>query len=215
MTLYALYMVQLVLGRTGRTEFNFPATIAALAFNVGLNLLLVPALDIVGAGIALVVSYLVVVALMYRFTQRLFPVPYEWARLSRLLAVSVALVAIGELLLPTAGAPGLAGRIVVWLAYPVTLLAAGFFTDEERRWLRRLRHPAGLSPSSPPPPGAAGSRAAIPRPSRSTRWTKTPPAARKVPEALGPAGEQRLPGMGPVDPGRAAREDGRGEARTA
>jgi O-antigen/teichoic acid export membrane protein len=144
-TLYALYMVLLViLGRTGRTEFNFPATAAALAVNVVLNLILVPSLEIVGAGIALVVSYHVVIALMYRFTQRLFPVPYEWARLARLLAVSIALVLIGEVLLPTSGAAGLAGRIVVWLAYPVTLLAAGFFSDEERRWLRRLRHPAGL-----------------------------------------------------------------------
>ncbi len=160
-TFYALYMVQLViLGRTGRTEFNFPATAAALAVNVALNLLLVPSLDIVGAGIALVVSYLVVVALMYRFTQRLFPVPYEWARLLRLLAVSVALVAIGEVLLPTAGALGLAGRMVVWLAYPVTLLAAGFFSDEERRWLRRLRHPAGLvaefTAASREPPAVEG-----------------------------------------------------------
>ena len=38
-TLYALYMVLVViLGRTGRTEFNFPATIAALVANVVLNL---------------------------------------------------------------------------------------------------------------------------------------------------------------------------------
>ncbi len=145
-TLYALYMVLLViLGRTGRTEFNFPATAAALAVNVALNLILVPSLEIVGAGIALVVSYLVVVALMYRFTQRLFPVPYEWGRLIRVVVISVALVAIGELLLPTAGAVGLLGRIVVWLAYPVTLLAAGFFTDEERRWLGHLRHPVALA----------------------------------------------------------------------
>jgi O-antigen/teichoic acid export membrane protein len=144
-TLYALYMVLLViLGRTGRTEFNFPATAAALAVNVGLNLILVPSLEIVGAGLALVVSYLVVIALMYRFTQRLFPVPYEWGRLARLLLVSAALVAIGEVLMPTEGAAGLLGRIVVWLAYPVTLLLAGFFTDEERSWLGRLRHPVEL-----------------------------------------------------------------------
>jgi O-antigen/teichoic acid export membrane protein len=144
-TLYALYMVLLViLGRTGRTEFNFPATAAALAVNVALNLILVPSFEIVGAGIALVISYLVVIALMYRFTQRLFPVPYEWGRLARLVGVSVALVAIGELAMPTAGALGFAGRVVVWLAYPVTLLATGFFSDQERRWLRRLRHPVEL-----------------------------------------------------------------------
>lgn len=46
--------------------------------------------------------------------------------------------------MPTAGALGFAGRVVVWLAYPVTLLATGFFSDQERRWLRRLRHPVEL-----------------------------------------------------------------------
>jgi O-antigen/teichoic acid export membrane protein len=144
-TLYALYMVQLViLGRTGRTEFNFPATAAALAVNVVLNLILVPPLGIVGAGLALVASYLVVVALMYGFTQRLFPVPYEWMRLARVVLVSAALVGLGELLLPTDGLPGLAARIALWLTYPAILLATGFFSPEERGWLAHLRHPGEL-----------------------------------------------------------------------
>jgi O-antigen/teichoic acid export membrane protein len=144
-TLYALYMVLVViLGRTGRTEFNFPATIAALVVNLALNLALVPPLGIVGAGLALVASYLVVVSLMYVFTQRLFPVPYEWSRLARVVVVSTALVLVGELLLPTSGAVGLLTRIVLWLAYPLALLLSGFFTSEERGWLGRLRHPAAL-----------------------------------------------------------------------
>jgi O-antigen/teichoic acid export membrane protein len=142
-TLYALYMVLVViLGRTGRTEFNFPATIGALVANVALNLALVPPLGIVGAGIALVASYVVVVVLMYGFTQRLFPVPYEWSRLGRVVLVSAALVAFGELVLPTSGAGGLFARIAVWLAFPVALLGSGFFTPEERRRLAMLRHPA-------------------------------------------------------------------------
>jgi O-antigen/teichoic acid export membrane protein len=141
-TLYALYMVLVViLGRTGRTEFNFPATIAALIANLALNLALVPSLGIVGAGLALVASYVVVVALMYVFTQRLFPVPYQWGRLARVLLVSAALVGLGELLLPTEGLVGLAARVVLWLTYPAVLLLSGFFTKEERGWLVRLRHP--------------------------------------------------------------------------
>ena len=144
-TLYALYMVLLViLGRTGRTEFNFPATAAALVANVVLNLVLVPPLGIVGAGIALVASYLLVVALMYGFTQRLFPVPYEWGRLVRIVVATAALVGLGELLLPTEGFAGLVGRVVLWLAYPAVLLLSGFFTAEERGWLTRLRHPGQL-----------------------------------------------------------------------
>jgi O-antigen/teichoic acid export membrane protein len=145
-TLYALYMVLVViLGRTGRTEFNFPATAAALAANIALNLALVPPLGIVGAGIALVASYLVVLGLMYVFTQRLFPVPYEWGRLARIVLVSALIVGAGELLLPTDGFAGLMSRVALWLLYPLALLAAGFFTSAERRWLSRLRHPGELA----------------------------------------------------------------------
>jgi O-antigen/teichoic acid export membrane protein len=144
-TLYALYIVMVViLGRTGRTEFNFPAAIAALLANVALNLILVPSLEIVGAGLALVGSYLVVVALMYVFTQRLFPVPYEWGRLARVVLTSAAIVAFAELVVPTSGAGGLAGRVILLAAYPLALLASGFFTPGERAWLRRLRRPAEL-----------------------------------------------------------------------
>ncbi|HSK50296.1 MAG TPA: oligosaccharide flippase family protein [Solirubrobacterales bacterium] len=144
-TLYALYMVMVViLGRTGRTEFNFPATIAALVANVVLNLILVPSYGIVGAGIALVASYLVVLVLMYVFTQRLFEVPYQWGRLVKVLLVSALLVAGGELLLPTEGLLGLVARTLLWLAFPLALFLSGFFTAEERRWLARLRHPSEL-----------------------------------------------------------------------
>jgi O-antigen/teichoic acid export membrane protein len=145
-TLYALYMVLVViLGRTGRTEFNFPATIVGMVVNVALNLALVPGMGIVGAGIALVVSYLVVLGLMYVFTQRLFPVPYEWGRLARIVLASVALVAAGELLMPTAGAVGLISRCALVALYPALLLLSGFFSDAERGWLALLLRPAELT----------------------------------------------------------------------
>ncbi|HVS99148.1 MAG TPA: oligosaccharide flippase family protein [Solirubrobacterales bacterium] len=145
-TLYSLYMVMVViLGRTGQTKFNLPAALAALVSNVALNLLLVPPLGIVGAGLSLVASYLVVTALMYWFTQRLFPVTYEWGRLARVLFAAAALVGLGELVMPTAGFSGLAGRFVLALLYPVLLLGLGFFTAEERGWLARLRRPGELA----------------------------------------------------------------------
>jgi O-antigen/teichoic acid export membrane protein len=144
-TLYALYQVLVViLGRTDRTEFNFPAAIGALVANVALNLLLVPPLGIVGAGLALVLSYLVGLGLMYAFTQRLFPVPYEWGRLLRVTLTVAVLVGVGELLTPDDGADGLLLRAALLAVYPIALFATGFFTPEERRWLSRLRHPGRL-----------------------------------------------------------------------
>jgi UDP-N-acetylmuramyl pentapeptide phosphotransferase/UDP-N-acetylglucosamine-1-phosphate transferase len=81
---------------------------------------------------------------MYAFTQRLFPVPYEWGRLLRVVLTVAVLVGIAELVVPTDGADGLVLRAVLFTAYPLALFATGFFTPEERRWLGRLRHPGAL-----------------------------------------------------------------------
>jgi len=160
-TLYALYLVLVViLGRTGRTELNLPAAVGGLVVNVALNLALVPSLGIIGAGLALVASYLVVLGLMYGFTQRLFPVPYEWSRLLRVVLTVAALVGLAELLVPTEGAAGLLLRVVLFAAYPLVLFGSGFFSDEERGWLARLRHPgvvlAGLASMREQPPAVDG-----------------------------------------------------------
>ncbi len=162
--LYALYLVLVViLGRTGRTEFNFPATAVATAVNIGLNLALIPPLGIVGAGIALVASYLVVLAIMYAFTQRLFYVPYEWRRLGLIVGLATALVAAGELALPTEGVDGLLSRIAVWFAFPLVLWMTGFLEQSERDAIVRLLRPAAVRArlqawrdAPPPPPAAEG-----------------------------------------------------------
>ena len=149
--LYALYLVLVVvLGRTGRTEFNFPATAAGTVTNIGLNLLLMPAMGIVGAGISLVASYAVVLALMYVFTQRLFPVPYEWRRLAQALGLAATLVAAGELLLPTSGAAGLAGAGCPLARLSAALWATGFLNEEERRAASQLLDPRLRWPGSAP-----------------------------------------------------------------
>ena len=106
-SLYALYLVLVViLGRTGRTEFSFPATVAGTVANVALNLILIPPLGIVGAGLALAASYLIVLVVMYVLTQRLFPVPYEWGRLALLVAVTVAVVTAESCCCRSTASPG-------------------------------------------------------------------------------------------------------------
>jgi O-antigen/teichoic acid export membrane protein len=143
--LYALYLALVViLGRTGRTVFSLPATIAGTVVNLVLYLILIPPYGIVGAGVALVASYTVILALMYVLTQRLFPVPYEWGRLALLVAVTAAVVAAGELLLPEDGLDGAASRVALWLALPLILLACGFVTASERATLRELLRPAAV-----------------------------------------------------------------------
>jgi O-antigen/teichoic acid export membrane protein len=163
--LYALYLAMVViLGRTGRTEFSFPATIAAVSTNLALNLALVPSRGIVGAGLALVASYLVVLVLMYAFTQRLFPVPYEWRRLALVVLAAAALVGTGEALLPTAGVAGLASRTALWVGYPLVLFAVGFLHAEERSRLGAMLRPSAIAARARSLRAAAGPTEAEARP---------------------------------------------------
>jgi O-antigen/teichoic acid export membrane protein len=171
--LYALYLVLVVvLGRTGRTEYNFPATAAGTLVNIGLNLALLPSMGIVGAGVSLVASYGVVLILMYVFTQRLFRVPYEWLRLAQAGGLAAAVVVIGELLLPTEGIDGLAERAGLWLTYPLLLYATGFLSEEERRAARRVLSPSAVRAA------LAGLRAA---PAEGPSPEPEPPQLRSLP----------------------------------
>jgi O-antigen/teichoic acid export membrane protein len=123
----------------GRTEFNFPVTGAAAAANLGLNFALVPPYGLVGAGLALVGSYLVMLALMYVVARRLFDVPYQWGRIARIVLIAGAVFAFGELVFPTSGAAGLLLRAALVPAYGALLYASGFLEPAELAQLRSLR----------------------------------------------------------------------------
>ncbi|MCU0454119.1 MAG: oligosaccharide flippase family protein [Bacteroidetes bacterium] len=85
-------------------------TIAA-AVDIGLLFLLVPSLGIVGAALAMTVAHIVQAAGMYMVSRRYHRVPYEWARVGGLFALSFGIVAADA-----------------WLA-PVPLSASGIILD--------------------------------------------------------------------------------------
>ena len=145
MMLFALYLVLVVvLGRTGRTEFSFPATLAGTAANVALNLLLIPRFGIVGAGVALVCSYSVTLIIMFAVTQRLFPVPYEWLRLLQVAVVAGGAVTLGVILTPVEGVGAFLVRLGLLAAYPLVLVVTGFLHDHERVAAASLLRPSAV-----------------------------------------------------------------------
>jgi O-antigen/teichoic acid export membrane protein len=137
--LYGLWVVFLVIaGRAKVTTRNFPASLAGLAANVALLVLLVPALGIAGAGIALCGAYVVMLTVMHLLTRRAFRVEFEWRRLAQLCVVMGAVAVAGDLLLPTHGFVGFVTRLATLCAIPFLLAATGFAHSEERRELRAL-----------------------------------------------------------------------------
>jgi O-antigen/teichoic acid export membrane protein len=153
--LYGLWVVFLVIaGRAKVTTRNFPASLAGLAANVILIIVLVPKWGIAGAGIALCGAYVVMLAVMYWLTRAAFAVQFEWGRLAGLVVVMGGLAALGDLLLPTHGAVGFLTRALVFLLIPVVLLAGGFAHPAElnqvRALLARFRRPPSAPASTEP-----------------------------------------------------------------
>jgi O-antigen/teichoic acid export membrane protein len=151
--LYGLWVVFLVIaGRAKVTTRNFPASLAGLAANVVLLLLLVGPLGIAGAGIALCGAYVVMLSFMHVLTRRVFPVAFEWLRLAQLVMVMGGLAAAGDLVLPTHGAVGLLTRLAVLALIVPVLLATGFAHPAELRQARVLL--ARVRRAYPPPAGS-------------------------------------------------------------
>ena len=53
---------------------------AAAAVNIGLNLILIPPYGMMGAAMATIAAYSVMFAGMVWWSQRIYPVPYQWRR---------------------------------------------------------------------------------------------------------------------------------------
>jgi hypothetical protein len=137
--MYGLWVVFLVIAARAKvTTRNFPASIAGLAANVILLLLLVPSLGLAGAGLALCGAYVVMLTVMHLLTRRVFAVQFEWLRLTQLVVVMGGLAAAGDLVLPTSGVIGLLTRAAVAAAIPAVLLATGFAHPTELRQARAL-----------------------------------------------------------------------------
>jgi O-antigen/teichoic acid export membrane protein len=127
LTLFAIYIVTTVsVGRMKRTQFNWVVAAAAALVNVALNVALIPRYGMTGAAVATLAAYATLAVGMTWRAQRIFPIDLELRRIASALGVAGALTAAGKALdVPLAGAIALA------LAYPLVLLALGFYLPAE------------------------------------------------------------------------------------
>ena len=113
-------------------------TLAAGAANVGLNLWLVPRYGAIAAAWSTLAAYALLLVLTWKSAERLHPFPYEYRRLGLMAGLALALFLTGQLLPFPSPALEVAGRVLLWLAFPVGLLALGMLDRAELAVLARL-----------------------------------------------------------------------------
>jgi len=137
------YVIQ-ILGIEKRTGLIARDYVIAAAFNIGLNLLLVPRYEALGAAIATAASFILLSALIWFDAHRVRRVDYEWTRLAKLVIVSALLVWLGNAGLPALGWDAWWVRAVLLLLWAPLLFTLGFFRPAEIRLVRdqwaRLRN---------------------------------------------------------------------------
>lgn len=105
--LNGLYVMMVTgMGVTKKTRPMAWTAVAAALVNVGLNVLLIPVWGMEAAAATTVLANALLVAGGWFYSQRVYPIPYEWSRITRVVASGAAVVAAGLALAPsdTAGA---------------------------------------------------------------------------------------------------------------
>lgn len=137
---YGAYLVLVsAVARMGKTGSLFPVAAAGLVANIAFGLLLIPDHGIVGAGVALVGAYLVLLGLMYIRARQTLGLILEWRRLAQIVLIAVLTAWSGEQLLAQLGITAVVERTFWWLLYPVGLFVTGFFSRAELAQIRDIR----------------------------------------------------------------------------
>jgi len=149
---YGVYLLTSIgLNITGRTPYYPVTTAVGAAVNIGLNFALIPRFGIIGAAWANGAAYALQASLAFGFSQRFYPVQYEYGRISRAVAAALVAYVAGRALpdMPPLVALLARGATVV-IVMTALLWLTGFFNADELRALNALRIRRGARPMSPP-----------------------------------------------------------------
>jgi O-antigen/teichoic acid export membrane protein len=122
----AFLLSSIGIGISKQARYYPMVTAAAALTNVAANFALIPGFGGLGAAWATVLCYVVMAALGYRFSQRLYPIPFEHRRLL-LSAGAGAITWALTLLAPAALWPSIGVKLLILLLYPALLWAGGLF----------------------------------------------------------------------------------------
>ena len=132
-------MTNVALNIKGRTELNAPIIIAVAIGNLGLNYLLIPRFGMMGAAVATLVSYVVLLVIEVIVNQRVWRLPLEYGRMLKV-ALAWGTVYAVSLLIASGNVWLDAGlKTCLLFAFPVLLFVFGFFDASELRALRVVR----------------------------------------------------------------------------
>jgi O-antigen/teichoic acid export membrane protein len=132
-----------------KTQYVPFVTLASAIVDVSLNLLLIPRYGMIAAAWSGFASKIVMVIVVSLIANKVYPIPYEYVRIGKLLSVVLALFAT-SLLIPSGSLwVSLAEKSALFVSFPLFLYCLQFFTPDEKHGIISTLKNLGFSKGKP------------------------------------------------------------------
>jgi O-antigen/teichoic acid export membrane protein len=121
-----------------KTKYLGTVALIGGALNIGLNLFLIPRLQIWGAAVATICSFAFLFFCIFPIAQNLYRIPYEYGRLAKMVVAAAVLYVVAYFVNPANVYVSLAVKFLIAFSYPLVLYLTGFYTRAERDKIREL-----------------------------------------------------------------------------
>lgn len=119
---------------TKKTKYGAIFTIVSASVNTVLNFLLIPSMGMMGAAISTIISYIVLNAGIFRYSQKLYPIKHEFGRMGKLFFLGAALYFVSLITLYLDSIVIIIIlKVILILSFPVFLILLQFYKPEEKK----------------------------------------------------------------------------------
>jgi O-antigen/teichoic acid export membrane protein len=129
-----------------KTQYLLPLFLVPAAINIGLNFALIPRFGMMGAAWSRLACDAIMVALTLVVSQRIYPIPYEYGRIGKIVLLAAVLAGAGTLVPDGPAVVRVAAKLVVMALFPVLLYAVGVRDDRLMSLVRGRLAARGFRP---------------------------------------------------------------------
>lgn len=137
--LYGLYIMSVTgMGVSKKTAPMAWIGASAAVANIGLNLILIPPFGMEAAAATTVLANVILVAGGWFYSNRVYPIPYEWTRIAQIAAIAAVVVGAAALVSPGGTMAGIAWAAFAWAVFIAALVVTRTVHADELQAARRL-----------------------------------------------------------------------------
>ena len=120
----------------GKTGYLLPLYAIPASLNIALNFLLIPRFGMMGAAWATLIGYAFMIVLTVVISQRIYPIPYEYGRIGKVILAAGILSAVGGIVPEASLLARIVMKAALLLLFPLILYLVDFFENYEIDWIR-------------------------------------------------------------------------------